>query len=313
MLYNWIPYSLKWEENEWKVLWLDLADHIIQESFFDETILDQRIYMRNRSKYQPQSSVEYILKLADQLESMAPTAFIFHVSRCGSTLLSQCLATDTSNIMIPEAPVLDEILRIEESDETLLPLREQLFKTTVKLMGQKRLAFQTKYFIKLDSWHIHFYDVLRSWYPNVPFYFLTREPEAIIASQKKRRGIHCIPGYINEKLLKVPVRPGHFENFDSFTADVLQQFYDGIREIKSKKHHLNFYYDYSWGVSEMITDFNKAIGNTLGDLEGMRTRLTHHSKYPDQIFQAEAPLPDSVTFEHTHTAYQQVLKQIIRQ
>ncbi|MGJ1433660.1 hypothetical protein ACR79M_18390 [Sphingobacterium spiritivorum] len=310
MLYNWIPYSLKWEENEWKVLWLDLADHIIQESFFDETILNQRIYMRNRSKYQPQSAVEYILKLADELENIAPTAFVFHVSRCGSTLLSQCLATDHSNVVIPEAPILDEILRIEEFDFTLLPLKEQLFKAVVKLMGQKRLAFQTKYFIKLDSWHIHFYDLLRSWYPDVPFYFLTREPEAIIASQKKRRGIHCIPGYINEKLLKVPVHPGHFENFDSFTADVLQQFYFGISTIKNTDHPLNYYYDYGWGVSEMIADFNEAIGNTLGDLEGMRSRLMHHSKYPEQVFQAEEPLHNTSTFEHTQKAYRQVLNQL---
>ena len=50
-------------------------------------------------------------ELNERSAGLAPSLFLFHVSRCGSTLISQMLAALPQNVVISEAGPMDAILR----------------------------------------------------------------------------------------------------------------------------------------------------------------------------------------------------------
>lgn len=287
-LINWIPYKLTYQNNVWQLLWLDLQERHIEEPFFDETIQLCRMRMKERSVYVPASNLEFLVEAAKQVDSIPPDAFIFHVSRCGSTLLSQALATAETNIVYPEAPLLDEILRMQEQDPVITEAQQELwFKSAIALMGQKRKPGYEQLFIKLDSWHIHFYSLLRKWYPDTLFFFLSREPNAVIASHHKRRGIHAVPGMVHSAVLKVNLQEKHNQDFNLFTAEVLARYYKVLAEIISGNEPKNTFFDYGWGMDQLLKQFFKAL--TVADAvdEKMLTRLNFHSKSPGEKFNGD--------------------------
>ena len=305
MLSNWIPYKLEIVDQEVSVLWLDLEDRFIAEPFFDETILENRICAKNkgRGRLVSQSDIRSLCEWVSQVETCPVTAFIFHVSRCGSTLLSQCLVADKKYVVIPEAPLLDEILQLEEA---LLPeeiSRERFFKAVLTFLGQRRLG-QEQLFIKLDSWHIHQYNLLRDWFSNTPFYFLSREPNAIIQSHEKRKGIHMIPGYLSEKANPVQVAERHYRDFSLFTADVLSSFYKELIRIKSKNNPLDRFYDYASGMIGLLADFDEHVGTRLSETKAALDRLNRHSKYPDLVFAENEKFRTTDLYKHCIETYE---------
>ncbi|QPH37837.1 hypothetical protein [Pedobacter endophyticus] len=302
---GWIPYRMRFLEGEWLVNWLDLDNHHINEPFFDETIDRCRIKMSGRSRFKTASNLQFLLAAAP-LNSIPPTAFIFHVSRCGSTLLSQALASEKQNIVIAEAPILDEILRAQEHDKFIGEAEvKEIFMSAVAFMGQIRNPFYKHYFIKLDSWHLHFYHQLRSWYPDTPFYFLSREPEAIISSHQKRRGLQSIPGMIDPRVFKINLSDAHFADFNSYTAEVLAGYYNLLSTYIDLQERKNHFYDYAWGVEGLLQHFHHTVGIAFEKSDPMNNRLAFHSKYPDQPFTGDQATNQKTFYPVAQEAYQQ--------
>src|SRR5690606_34626620 len=124
------------------------------------------------------------------LPAVAPTAFIFHVSRCGSTLLSQLLDLDEANIVLSEVPLLDQLLRLPETFPGISRAQQETaLQATIRLLGQKRTGHEKQLFIKLDSWHVFFAATLRKQYPSVPFILLYRAPDEVFESHRRHRGM----------------------------------------------------------------------------------------------------------------------------
>ncbi|MDQ0639580.1 gluconate kinase [Pedobacter sp. W3I1] len=311
-LINWIPYQLIYSGSDWQLLWLDLQEKHIEEPFFDETIQLCRFRMKERSAYLPTSNLAFLAEAAKQIDSIAPDAFIFHVSRCGSTLLSQALATAETNIVFAEAPLVDEILRMKEQDPSIKEEQQELwFKSAIALMGQKRKAQYDKLFIKLDSWHIHFYPILRKWYPDTPFFFLSREPNAVIASHHQRRGIHAVPDMVSASILKIEVQERHYQDFNLFTAEVLTNYYKALQDLISIRHPKNTFYDYGWGVNLLLSHFLKEMQLDDSAHEKMITRLNYHSKSPGEKFNGDRKLKFA-SYADANIAYENFSKQLIK-
>jgi hypothetical protein len=302
---NWIPYQMNYtSESGWMLKWLELRKKIIDEPFFDETIQICRSKQRERSALQSLSNPDFMIGACKGLHFLTPSAFIFHVSRCGSTLLSQAFSQSDENIVIAEAPLLDEILRAgEKQPEIQLPVLETWFKSALHFMGQHRNFKESNYLIKLDSWHIHFYQTLRQWFPTTPFFFLYRKPEEVIASHDKRRGIHSVPGMINNTLLKTE-RPDHYgSDFNRYTAEVLQRYYQKLAGIHQLKCSENLFFDYATGVKEMVCTFSSFTGIPVH--QELFGRLNYHSKSSNELFRSETkPEPGRFYFRDCHHSYE---------
>jgi len=309
LIVNWIPFRLIYTSpDEWTVKWLDLGKERMIKPFFDETIQVCRSKQRQRSRLESLSSAGFLGEACKDLPALAPSAFIFHVSRCGSTLLSQAFSAPEENIVVAEAPLLDEILRADEKQpEISAATRESWFRSALKLMGQQRNYKETNYIIKLDSWHIHFYDLLREWFPQTPFFFLYRKPDEVIASHDKQRGIHSVPGMISHALLKTD-EPAHFGgDFNRYTAQVLEQYYLRLQEIFRLDHPHNCFFDFANGGKEMVAAFSAFTGIPVKDMDQVNNRLKYHSKSAQAVFTPEShENNERFFFNDCHAAYEQL-------
>ena len=122
-------------------------------------------------------------------------------SRCGSTLVSQLLASLPQNVVISEAGTIDSVLRARFRDPRLSD-EDQLdwLKWTVGALAQPRNGDEERLFIKFDSWTMLSFPLIRRAFPAVPWMFLYRDPIEVLASQFARRGAHMVPGAIEPEV-----------------------------------------------------------------------------------------------------------------
>ena len=128
---------------------------------------------------------------------LAPSAFIFHASRCGSTLISQMLAQLDNHIVISEPPPLDALLRSDLPPSNVVPPSKGCCPPmdSVGSVSEQRLV------IKLDAWNIGELPLLRECFPETPWLFLYRDPLEIAVSHLRRPGMHMVPGMIGASVL----------------------------------------------------------------------------------------------------------------
>jgi hypothetical protein len=179
---GWFPVAL----DEQTVSWRQLPARFT-EPFFGDSLRAQPREER-RVCHTPYA------RLADVGETLAPRLFIFHSSRCGSTLLAQMLAALPQCVVHSEPPVLDDFFNChgERPPAQAAPLLRQL----TGALGQRRSALETHYIVKLDCWHIRHLPLLRAAFPETPFWFLYREPAAILASHRRQRGPQMVPNLV---------------------------------------------------------------------------------------------------------------------
>jgi hypothetical protein len=283
---NWIPYKLLPQHANEELLckWLYLGNELMTAPFFDQTISQCKSLPQNSKLKSSVSSVSIFEHWSKQINSIEPTAFVFHVSRCGSTLLSQLLSVQAENIVLSEVPFFDELLRtgfnLQQMNELL-----SVLKSSIKLYGARRNSMQKNLFVKTDSWHIHFYKELRVLYPDVPFIFLYRRPDEVIRSHQKLRGMQAVPGVIEPALFGFDANEVMQMNFDEYTAEVLESYMRAfINILKSDKNSMAI--NYNEGAMNMmykIAAFTK-LPISADDEAVMIQRAGFHAKYPGEKF-----------------------------
>ncbi len=282
---NWLPYRLQESSEYLNCRWLWIDDVLFTDPFFDETISRFRRLKENRKNISCESSMDMMEVWSGELSPAEPKAIIFHVSRCGSTLLSQQLSLDSSNIVLSEVPFLDDILRWGFRTNQKKKATHY-FKVAMRFYGNKRNRDQQRVFIKTDSWHIHFYQQLRDIYPATPFILLFRKPDEIIRSQKKQRGLQAVPGMIEPELFGFEKEKLHFAELDLHMALVLETYYRSFLET-AKKDPLALLCNYAEGMDTVFENMLRFANITLNDENKklILERGKYHAKRPEQIFQ----------------------------
>jgi len=195
-LNGWIPFRVRAEEGGEVVDWCDLGDAAFTEPFFEDTV--RKCLNRPLAKSSTrQTPIDTLMELKNAQPGIPPTAFIFHTSRCGSTLFSQLAAALPATVVISEAPPIDQILRGGGSAER----RIELLQALLSALRQPRRGDERHFFVKFDAWHTMDLPLVRRAFPKLPFVFLYREPAEVIASQMRMPGIHMIPGMLDPSLL----------------------------------------------------------------------------------------------------------------
>lgn len=209
-LRGWFPVTASKAQLGWR----HVGGKRFTEPFFSDTLAG----LARLCCYTPYAA------LAQFDDVIAPSAFIFHVSRCGSTLLTQALAALAHCVVMSEPPVLDAFLR-EHGPGPLDDDAVRVFRQLVGALGQRRTDGDSALVIKLDCWHIHSLESIRRAFPGTPCIFLYREPAAVLASHRRRRGPQMVPGMIAPDRLKID--PGRLApaDLDGYCALVLESLY----------------------------------------------------------------------------------------
>lgn len=199
---HWLPARLLWSEGaEAQVTWLHGEDERFSESFLQETF---NSWMRRpiNAAFAPVTSLEKLRARATALPGIPPTGFIFHVSRCGSTLLARLLAQAPNTLVLSEPPPFDAIVRANHyACRMSRSLQINTLRAMVSALGQSRASGQNRLFIKLDAWHALHAPLLREAFPDTPWVFLYRNPLEVMVSQLRQRGMHTVPGVLPSTLI----------------------------------------------------------------------------------------------------------------
>lgn len=282
---NWVPYRLYHEGGNNYCRWLYLGDEKINEPFFVDTIGKRRMLPENSRLTRSVSSIEILPEWAQQIETVSPTAFIFHISRCGSTLISQLLGLQAANIVLSEVSFFDELLRLGKKNNCI-PAILPLLKAAIEMLAAKRSETSEQLFIKTDSWHIHFYSELRELYPQTPFILLYRSPDEVIRSQQKNRGMQAVPGVIEPEIFGFDKNEILHLGLDEYMAKVIESYLQAfVKILNEDKQALAV--NYNEGAMTIVNKIAAFTGISINEeeMEIMKQRSGFHGKYPGQIFE----------------------------
>jgi len=179
-LKGWLPVDAVVVEGRPGLLWMEMSGIDLTEPFFQQTV--ERARRENRSERFTEFDV--LLQLEKQLESVPPTGFIFHSSRCGSTLVANACRAVSGSIVLSEANAIDKLIArfITDVDS---PVKESLYSVflrgVVHALAQRR--DEEKYlFIKFACCSFAQLKRIQRIWPNVPWLFLYRDPVETIVS-----------------------------------------------------------------------------------------------------------------------------------
>jgi hypothetical protein len=179
----WCPVDAVISQNQPAIEWMDLRGVDFREPFFDETLA--RVHSAEK-RQQVATRIDMLLQFEKVCDGLLPSGFIFHSSRCGSTLVANACRSLKDSIVIAEAPVIDKLITRFFTDAPPGSAKELLYmvllRASVSALGQRWKGDECRYFVKLACTSTLQIGRLRSIWPDVPFVFLYRNPVEVIVS-----------------------------------------------------------------------------------------------------------------------------------
>ena len=241
----WLPVDAVIDGGRPAVEWMDMREVSFNEPFFHETI--ERI-KANGTAQSVVTDLGFMLQMEKICDKVEPAGFIFHTSRCGSTLLANACRALHGSIVISEAPVVDKIVSRFFTDAEPNSTKELIYmlllKAAVTALGQRPTGIVNRYFIKFAcSSTLQMQRIRRVW-PNVPFVFLYRNPVEVIVSNLRSTPEWMKP-QSNPKTAAaiVGVEVGEVENLttEEFCARALGRFLaKALASVDSRSKLVNY-------------------------------------------------------------------------
>lgn len=200
---GWLPIGVDWRHGRPEIDWCLARCERLREPFFEDTV--RRLVARPFNKvFRRRTDVESLESWAERRPGLIPNGFIFHMSRCGSTLAAQMLAARSDSVVLSEPAPFDSMLRSKDNraaiaeDQRILWLR-----ALISAMGQPRTGGERYFFVKFDCWHTLSLPLIRRAFPSVPLVFLYREPREVLASHLRQRGVQTVAGLLDSRLFGI--------------------------------------------------------------------------------------------------------------
>lgn len=166
--------------------WMSAAEKPIHP-FYSEHISAVRGQLLS-ALIKPKTALLPALNLSGLVKQVQPAGFIFHLSRCGSTLVSRSFAGLPKCRVLSESPLLTQVLLDRSLSDTQ---RRAALTFCIDTQGQLFHPEQ-HLLIKWNAWDLQFWPLILSLYPQVPVLLLLRDPVEILASQQKSAGYHMV-------------------------------------------------------------------------------------------------------------------------
>ncbi|HEY1607266.1 MAG TPA: hypothetical protein VGF77_16885 [Allosphingosinicella sp.] len=185
---DWLPVAVRrFPTGEAAVDWAHFGGAHLTSPFFaaDARPIEARPFNR---------LFRYRMRLDDFVAASAgeklpePDGFIFHMSRCGSTLVTQMLAALPGSEIVSEPAPLDAAARRAFARGTPDPVA--ILRAMIGAFGRRG---GRPFVVKTGFWQALALPLYRRAFPSVPWLFLFREPVEILVSQLRERGPETMP------------------------------------------------------------------------------------------------------------------------
>ena len=183
-LKGWLPVDAVVVDGKPGLWWMNMSDVSLNEPFFQQTV--DRVKAENGNRGELFTEFDVLLQLEKVLDSVPPTGFIFHSSRCGSTLVANACGALKNSIVLSEANAIDKLVARFITDAADGGVKESLYSVflrgAVHALGQRRTGREQHLFIKFSCCSFSQIERIRRIWPQVPWIFLYRDPVETIVS-----------------------------------------------------------------------------------------------------------------------------------
>ncbi len=168
-----------------RVYWVDIGQHAYRD--WQHLFTIERLAQADMIEDAFASSMT-VLETPDLIEdAIMPSGFIFHTSRCGSTLLGKALARIPEHCVVNQGGPLQRGFWAALTQDWTRPLPHdgrsfQMFRNLIFALTRPRLGTEKTSFVKFISWNALYVDFVAEAFPEVHSLFLYRDPVEVIAS-----------------------------------------------------------------------------------------------------------------------------------
>jgi hypothetical protein len=279
---GWAPAWIEWRNGEPLVTWNYLGGAPLGEPFYDQTL--QHVQTPFNSLFAHRTDMAALARWHEESQGLPPSGFIFHMSRCGSTLVSRMLASLPCHLVISEAGPLDALARSHPG--TPIERRVAWFRSMISALAQRRTGGETRCFVKFDSRTTLDLPFIRHAFPNVPWVFVYRDPAEVLASHLSNPAPAMIPGIVGRGGLDLPPALALAMAPEEYGARVLGRLCeDALGYLREGGLPVNY------------TQLPGAVGRDIAahfglrfsprEADRMNDAALFHAKFPEQRFEPD--------------------------
>jgi len=265
--------------------WALFGTRQLTESFYEDSVRRTatsplNLLLRTRT------GLDALIAGAAGADTVPLTGLIFHMSRCGSTLLAQMLGAPTHHAVASEPEALDAILQWAQLPGVGEDHAIAAVQAFVAAMSRRRGSQAQRFFIKLDAWHILSLPLLRAALPDVPWVYLFRDPIEVLVSHRRQPGMHTVAGTMPEEIFGIS--DGCTLAPIEYAARTLKAI--GEAAIEGLTQGGGMALSYTEIAASVPTSIARHFGFTpsAADRESMRLVANRDAKAPDRPFAADS-------------------------
>jgi hypothetical protein len=280
-LTGWIPIYSYLARGQLMLDWCYTGARRFTEPFFGDTI-DKVNRDLAALLFRHQTTIGEVRDWERSNPGMPPDGFVFHMSRCGSTLVARLLGALPENRVLSEPTALNAVVRAALVDGSI-PRATLLdwLRTVVSLLGRP-LDRETRHFIKLDCWHALALPLFVEAFPATPWIFLYRDPAEVLVSQVRAPGAWTVPSALEPEVFGVgrdDMPPRH-----EYLARALGRICDAALRHRASGRGLLVNYDQlpEFAQGPLLSHFGVTLSPK--DLERMSSVALADAKTPQLIF-----------------------------
>jgi len=198
---SWQPIALTWGAQGAELVWACAAPSP-DVPFYEQQVMHWRMRPLNRwLKVTTPITSAFVAEL--EAERLPIKGVIFHLSRCGSTLIAQALKAWPGVRVVSEANLLDTAIFAARAGHDPHGL---LLRAAVAALTQSS-GDDAGIVIKLDAWHALMLGDIATCL-GAPWIFVYRNPVEVLASHRREPGKHTVPGMLPDAWLPVEAHNG---------------------------------------------------------------------------------------------------------
>jgi hypothetical protein len=279
-LQGWVPVQFETKSGEMLFRWMDFSSVDISEPFFRQTV-KKMVKLGSRTK---NSRVQDLITIGSRIAAIRPSCLIFHVSRCGSTLLTNALRAAGNCIALSEPDIITDLFHSRRDlPATALEQRDSILQSMVNLYATYQ-GTQRNMVVKLASTNLLSLHAIQKVWPETPCILLIRDPGEVVISNLKPGGwlaYRSHPAYAASVLGMDEIQVAEMSDIE-FCTRAIQRLNEAALEGVDNKWMIIDYNMLNFALMPAIVEF---IGLDRANLnwEAMQSTFHMYSKDEDGI------------------------------
>jgi hypothetical protein len=232
----------------------------------EDKLLTHPVHYNEKDSRLTYTSIDDFIRKYTGVKITKKLGFIFHMSRCGSTLATQMLASNDKSFVLSEPTIINTIL--DPSLKIKSDKRIALLNATVNALVSCSPVNCEQVFIKFRSWGALYIDYILERFQNTPWMFIHRYSLEVLQSvlEKPPGWLRCRKNYTK-----------HFSGFlgvgenytlsmsdDEYIARMLGAF---CRAARCASLGRKIFIDYKELKSSLVTVAESLLGTSFNDSE----------------------------------------------